>query len=147
MKKLNTTDELEYLKLLAATPEYTSLLTTLKDTFNIIYARSQVVLSLTTICLTITGFSGPRIAAASQYAKFFIIFGLSFVLLSTLVLFMGPLHIQWITRYKAETIEETLVKLIRRRNIRTIKYRVAIMFLGIGLTGYVIALIAFLFQL
>jgi len=147
MKKLSPQEELSNLISIVENETHEKILNNLKESFNTLYTRSQVLLSLTTICLTITGFIGPKIARSGHLSKFFIIFGLIFVIMSTVILFTGPLYIQWISRFKADTFEETVICQIKRRNKRTIKYRIAKLFLAIGLTGYVISVISYLQQM
>ncbi len=60
MKKLNTQEELAYLKSIYSNPDIEKILHNFKETFSTLYTRSQVILSLTTVCLTITGFLGPK---------------------------------------------------------------------------------------
>ncbi len=147
MKKLSPQEEFSNLTSIVEDESQEKILNNLKESFNTLYTRSQVLLSLTTICLTITGFIGPKIASTGQLAKFFIIFGLAFVIFSTVILFTGPLYIQWISQFKADTFEETVIHQINRRNNRTIKYRIAKLFLAIGLTGYFISVITYLKQM
>ena len=147
MKKLSPQDEFSHLISIVENETQEKILNNLKESYNTLYTRSQVLLSLCTICLTITGFIGPKIASANPLSKFFIIFGLTFVILSIVILFTGPLYIQWISQFKAETLEKTVIYLIKRRNKRTIKYRIAKLFLAIGLTGYVISIISYLQQM
>ncbi|MEI6891765.1 MAG: hypothetical protein V5783_06295 [Pontiella sp.] len=144
MKKLNEREELEFLKEIYGAEDYSKLFTVLKDAFTLLQTRSQMLLGLATICLTITGFSGPRMAASNGGSRFFIGFGLTFVMLSVMALVAGPLRLRWMTAWKAEDIERTLLLHLRQRNIRTQFYRVAMVLLLIGLTGYLLSLIFFL---
>ena len=62
------------------------------------------------------------------------------------MILIGPLQLRWGTRRCADTIHDSLVLLIDRRNSRTSKYHLASAFLVIGLTGYVGSVIGYLFQ-
>ena len=147
MKKLTPQEEFSNLLTIVEDESKEKILSNLKDSFNTLYTRSQVLFSLTTICLTITGFIGPKIASSGLSAKIFIIVGLIFVIMSTVILFTGPLYIQWLSQFKAETFDQTVIFQIKRRNNRTIKYRLAKLFLAIGLTGYFISVISYLKQI
>jgi len=146
MKILAPSEELAFLKSIAGDPEKERIIDVLKEGFNTLSTRSQVLLSLTTICLTITGFLGPKLAQANIISKIFIIIGLAFVTMSTLYLFTGPLFIQWMTREKSDTFDKTITKLIERRNLRTRNYRTALRLLAIGLSGYVVSVTAYLIE-
>lgn len=144
MRRLNEKEELEFLKEIHGADDYSKLFGSLKDAFSLLQARAQMLLGLATICLTITGFSGPRMAASNSLSRFFIGFGLTFVLLSVMALVAGPLRLRWMTAWKAEDVEQTLLKHLEQRNIRTKYYRVAMFLLLVGLTGYLLSLIFYL---
>ena len=101
-----------------------------RDAFSTLQNRSHVLLSLVTICLTITGFSGPNIAAAGASSKVAIIIGLCLVLSAGGGLLVGAFDLQWITRYRRASSDETLIRIIERRNRRTRTYRVATLLLA-----------------
>lgn len=144
--KLTPREELRYLYELYGAGDHARIYTILTDALNVLQSRSQMLLSLIAICLTITGFSGRQIAAANLFARIGIGFGLAFVLLSALIILVGPLRIEWATQIRAGNIEESLLLLIERRNKRTFRYHMASIFLIIGLTGYVVSVLEYLFQ-
>ncbi len=144
IEKLTPIQELKYLRDIYGVDQNDKLYTHLADSFKVLQTRSQLLLSLVTICLTITGFSGPKIASSGLVSRYAIVFGLGFVLFSALVLLLGPLQLRWCTQNRAGTIDESLAMLIGQRNSRTTKYHIASTCLIIGLTGYVISVIYFL---
>lgn len=141
---LTPDQELDFLKQIYGSERSDKLIEILTNSFNVLQNRAQMLLSLITITLTITGFSGPRIAESSLVARISIAFGLAFVLISALILMAGPLRINWCTRSKSVDIDQTLVKLIVQRNTRTDRYHLASITLVIGLIGYVSSMISFL---
>ncbi len=147
MRKLTPEEEIEFYKEIIADPQKEKMLGNVRDSFHILYTRSQLLLSLITICLTITGFSGPKIAAANMTSRILIIVGLFFVLLSAIILLSGPLFIKWVHCFRAKTFEETIKALILRRDIRTRKYEIAVYLLVIGLTAYVSSVITYMLNI
>lgn len=143
LKKLNPEQELEFLKEIHG-GDYGKLFGAVKESFALLQTRSQMLLGLATICLTITGFSGPKMAQSNAFSRFFIGFGLSFVLAAVVSTVAGPLRLQWITAWKAGSLDETLIANIQRRDSKTRLYKIAMIFLLIGLTGYLLSLISFL---
>jgi hypothetical protein len=143
MKKLSAMEEVEFLKEIHG-DDYGKLFAAIREAFCILQTRSQMLLGLATICLTITGFSGPRIAASNPFSRFFIGFGLSFVLAAVIAVVVGPLRFRWVTAWKADTLDETLTENIRRRDLKTCWYRIATFLLLTGLTGYLLSLIFYL---
>lgn len=146
LRNLAPEEELKFLQEIYGADNTVAIFERVVGSFAVLQHRSQMLLSLVTICLTITGFSGPQIAASSQLSKICIAFGLSFVLLSAVIVLMGPLVLRWGTRKKAESMEKSLVSLIYRRNRRSRWYHIAAVVLVIGLTGYVGSVLAYLFQ-
>lgn len=144
LNKLTAEQELDFIKQIHGADNYVGLFSAVRDAFTLLQTRSQMLLGLATICLTITGFSGPRMAQSNGYSRFFIGFGLCFVLASVLLLIVGPLRLRWITAWRAESLDETLLENLHRRDFKTRCYSVATTLLAIGLTGYVLSLIFYL---
>jgi hypothetical protein len=143
MKHLSAKEELEFLKEIHG-EDSGKLFAAMREAFAILQTRSQMLLGLATICLTITGFSGPRIAASNPLSRFFIGFGLFFVLAAVIAVVAGPLRFRWITAWKAGSVDETLIKNIERRDSKTRLYGIATFLLLTGLTGYLLSLIFYL---
>lgn len=111
--------------------------------FTTMQTRSQLLLTLGTITLTITGFSGPKIAESSIIARWGLGVGLSLVLVAILVL-LGNLRIHWLSEFLTGDAARDLAAMIRHRNAKTRWYRAQISLLGAGLVFYVGAIIAYL---
>lgn len=110
--------------------------------FNVLQARSAMLLSLVTLCLTISGFSGHRIAAAGTLPAVLLSVGLALVVLSAVLLMLGPMQLRWATRRRCgDSLDELLEALIHLRNVRTRRYHTAVMILILGLSAYVASVI------
>ena len=116
----------------------------IRHQFDVIQARSQLLLTLATLALTITGFSGPKIAQTNAFARYTIAMGISFVLAAVIVLLTGGLRIRWITQFKEDEPHKILSDIIRYRNRKTRLYMWELSLLVIGLAGYVASVITFL---
>lgn len=145
MKKLSCEKELDLL--LGLYENQNKVLDDLRDSFNTLQTRAQLLLGLITICLTITGFSGPRIAESGNLSKVSLILGLCFVLISAIMLILGPLRLQWVTQHWGESNRQSYLDLLMRRNNRTKKYEIASILLLVGLSFYVASVVLFLFSL
>lgn len=143
LKKLSPKEELEFLKEIYG-DDIPMLFSLLRDAFTLLQTRAQMLLGLATICLTITGFSGPRMAASSPWSRFFIGFGLAFVLASVVAIVVGPMRLRWITASRGSTTDETILDNIRRRNFKTKCYQLGTVLLLVGLSGYLLSLIFYL---
>lgn len=141
---LSPQEELANLKNFIMDEQNNLLYTRLTDSLDVLQVRSQMLLSLITIALTITGFSGPQIARSSDIAKVAIIIGLVLVLTSAFILMSGPLKMTWVTRIKYENHDQVLIRLIKLRNKRTLRFYIASFCLVIGLISYVTSVVTFL---
>lgn len=98
---------------------------------SVLVLRTQVMLSLSGIVITVTGFSGRAIAATSLLARVSIVSGLAIVLLAAAVSVWGVLRLRWLTQCLTDDPIETLRAglAIRDRKAR---------FLAVALTLFVI---------
>lgn len=105
----------------------------------VLVLRTQVMLSLSGIVITVTGFSGHAIAATSLLARGSIVAGLFLVLAAAAVAVVGVLRLRWMTQ---ELDGETLDMLTRALAIRDRKARflsVALVFFVTGFALYCLA--------
>lgn len=109
--------------------------------FGVLQSRSQLLLTLATITLTITGFSGPRIAASGAVARWSLVVGLALVLLAVVLILLGTLRIRWMTQLVHDPA--SLAEAIAYRDRKTRKYLLQLAILVAGLTAYVCAVIAY----
>ena len=114
------------------------------DQFAVIQSRSQLLLTLSTLTFTITGFSGPQIARSGLFARNAIVLGLVFVLLSTIEILLGSLRVQWVTQTVGDDPHEVLCRVLTYRNQKTQLYRAELMLLVVGLAIYVSSVITYL---
>lgn len=111
--------------------------------FTVMQTRSQLLLTLATITLTITGFSGPRIAASGLAARWCMGLGLVLVLAGVLVLLVG-LRIRWSTQFAGGEAQTVVVQALRYRNAKMRGYLEQMTLIGAGIAFYVASVIAYL---
>ncbi len=142
---LHETPESEARQLLAQQGErgITGAIDTLMQQFQVLQTRAQIMLTITTLALTITGFSGPKIAAAGLYARTSMVLGILLVLASTLLILGGSLRIQWVTQFKADDDQALVVSVLRYRNAKTKLFFAEICLLVAGLACYVSSVVAY----
>ena len=146
MKRLlNAEDEAREMVGLFRGPEHLGkAIEFLRHHFDVIQARSQLLLTLSTLALTITGFSGPKIAQTNLFARYSMTIGIVFVLVAIIVLLLGGLRIRWTTQFLGGEPEQTLIRIIRYRNHKTRLYFLELALLVIGLTAYVASVVTYL---
>ncbi len=117
---------------------------TINQQLQVLQTRSQLLLTLATLTLTITGFSGPKIAQTNALARGTMAGGLVLVLMATVLVLLGALRIHWITQVQAETDRETLTAILGYRNRKTALYRAQLVLLVLGLASYVTSVVTYL---
>ncbi len=105
----------------------------------VLVLRTQVMLSLSGIVITVTGFSGRAIAQTSLLARASIVGGLFLVLAAAAVAVAGVLRLRWITQ---ELGGEPLVVLERGIAIRNSKSRFLSVALTLFVTGFALYCVA-----
>ena len=115
-----------------------------QDQFNVIQARSQFLLTLGTLTLTITGFSGPKIAETNLFSRYAIAVGIFLVLCSILMLLLGTNRIRWVSQVRDDDAQLTLAAILRYRNRKTRFFQIELYLLVTGLSCYVASVISFL---
>lgn len=123
---------------------FTKILDVIRHQFDVIQARSQLLLTVGTLALTITGFSGPAIARSGVFARYSMAVGIVFVLAAIVVLLTGGLRIHWITQFQSTDHRQILIDIIRYRDRKTKLYMLELTLLVIGLSFYVASVVAYL---
>ena len=111
--------------------------------FAVIQTRSQLLLTLATLTLTITGFSGPHMASSGWQARIGMALGLVLVL-AGVILLLATLRTTWLTKLVEPDPASSLARMIAYRDSKTRVYRWQLILLSLGLSSYVFAVIAFL---
>ena len=112
----------------------------LERQLNVLVLRSQVMLSLSGIVITVTGFSGRAIASTSPLAQLCIAGGILIVLCSAAVAILGVLRLRWLTQ---ELDDEPIVTLLRGLEVRDRKaksLRAASVLFVLGFALYCVAI-------
>ncbi|MFO0616931.1 MAG: hypothetical protein U0414_30330 [Polyangiaceae bacterium] len=107
--------------------------------FGVLVLRTQVMLSLSGIVITVTGFSGRAIAATGVVARVCIVAGLVLVLAAAAVAMAGVLRLKWITEILEEDALATLRKAIAIRNKKSAFLQAAVTLFIVGFSLYVAA--------
>lgn len=109
---------------------------------SVLVLRTQVLLSLSGIVVTVTGFSGRTIAQTSEVARWLIAAGIVVVLLSAATAIGGVLRLRWLTQALdgASMNETTLVRMLGDRDAKARFLNVALVLFVVGFSCYCIAI-------
>lgn len=109
---------------------------------NVLHLRAQVITSLASVVVTVTGFSGRIIAGANLFGQVTIVAGISVVLASAIWTMAKVMPIKWITKdLLGNSPLEALESIIDRRNRKTRSYQQGgvVLCVGIALYGMAVA--------
>jgi ATP/ADP translocase len=102
--------------------------------------RAQVMLSLSGIVITVTGFSGRAVAETNNFARLSISAGIIVVLFSAAVAIAGALRLRWLSQLIADDPLETLTRALSLRNRKSRYIGVAAGLFVTGFAMYVLAI-------
>lgn len=105
----------------------------------VLVLRTQVMLSLSGIVITVTGFSGRAIAETSALARGSIVSGLLIVLAAAAVAVWGVLRLNWITQELTPDARLTLERGLTLRNRKARFLTVALSLFVVGFSLYCLA--------
>jgi hypothetical protein len=107
---------------------------------SVLVLRTQVMLSLSGIVVTVTGFSGRAIAQTSDLARYSIAAGILVVLSSAAVAIWGVLRLHWLTQAIEEDTIAMLQKGIEIRDAKSRFLRLALVLFVGGFSLYCFAI-------
>lgn len=107
------------------------------EQFTKLQNRSQILLTVATIALTVTGFSGSKIAATGIIPRVLIVVGLVFILAGIIVILGQTLSLKWATQIRLPSHEKTLEAIILHRNKKSHTYCTALLLVVTGLCLFV----------
>lgn len=107
---------------------------------NVLVLRTQVMLSLSGIVITVTGFSGRTIAQTSELARNLVATGIVVVLGAAAVAIGGVLRLRWLTQEMSDDTEATLERMLDLRDQKARYLNVALLLFVVGFACYCIAI-------
>lgn len=107
---------------------------------SVLVLRTQVMLSLSGIVITVTGFSGRTIAQTSEVARLLVAAGILIVLLAAGVGIGGVLRLRWLTQELTEDTEQTLTRMLTIRDSKSRYLAAALVLFVVGFACYCVAI-------
>ncbi len=108
--------------------------------FSVLVLRTQVMLSLSGIVITVTGFSGRSIAQTSELARNLVAVGILVVLAAAAVAIGGVLRLKWLTQELTDDPEQTLIRMLDRRDEKSRYLNVALVLFVSGFACYCVSI-------
>lgn len=111
-----------------------------QDQLSVLVLRTQVMLSLSGIVITVTGFSGKAIAQTSELARVLVASGILIVLAAAAVAIGGVLRLRWLTQELTDDFEQTLVRMLSMRDQKSKYLTAALVLFVVGFACYCVAI-------
>jgi hypothetical protein len=105
----------------------------------VLVLRTQVLLSLSGIVITVTGFSGRAIAQTGALARGCISLGIVIVLAAAVTAIAGVLRLQWLSQLMGADALANIVRGIEIRNRKSRFLAVSLILFVTGFSFYVVA--------
>ncbi len=116
----------------------------LERQLSVLVLRTQVLLSLSGIVITVTGFSGRAIAETSMLARVCISVGIGVVLAAAATAIAGVLRLRWLSESLGPDPLENILAGLAVRNSKARFLNASLLLFVIGFTFYVVAIIQLL---
>lgn len=107
---------------------------------SVLVLRTQVMLSLSGIVITVTGFSGRAIAQTSELARTLVAAGILIVLSAAGMAIGGVLRLRWLTQELTDDTEQTLVRMLSIRDTKSRFLSAALVLFVAGFGCYCVAI-------
>lgn len=112
----------------------------LERQLGVLVLRTQVMLSLSGIVITVTGFSGRAIAQSSLLARLCISIGILIVLAAALTAIAGVLRLSWLTQLLGADVTTTLERGLALRDRKARWLATAMVLFAVGFSFYCVAI-------
>ena len=112
----------------------------IQQQLSVLVLRTQVMLSLSGIVITVTGFSGRTIAQTSELARNLVATGIMVVLGAAGVAIGGGLRLKWLTQEMTDDTEQTLVRMLDMRDQKARYLNASLLIFMVGFACYCIAI-------
>lgn len=107
---------------------------------SVLVLRTQVMLSLSGIVITVTGFSGRTIAQTSEVARVLVAAGILIVLVAAASAIVGVLRLRWLTQELTDDVEQTLTRMLDIRDAKSKYLSIALVTFVVGFACYCVAI-------
>ena len=107
---------------------------------SVLVLRTQVMLSLSGIVITVTGFSGRTIAQTSEVARGLVAAGILVVLAAAATAIGGVLRLRWLTQELTDDVEATLTRMLEIRDAKSRYLGFALLLFVVGFACYCVSI-------
>jgi hypothetical protein len=114
----------------------------LSGQLGVLKSQANTLMGLAGLTITVTGFSGHLMVRAGPLSWIPMVAGIAAVLVAIAVTLRTLMHLRWVSQDLSPDLHQTALATIERRDDEQRALRVAGVFLGLGLAGYLLAVVA-----
>ena len=112
------------------------LLTYLSGQLSVLKTQAQMLLGLSSVAITVTGFSGAHMIRAGRPAALLMVVGIAFILAAATLCIRTMGVIRWVTQDLEDDLAVTAQVVLTRRNRQHARLQVASYLVAAGLASY-----------
>ncbi|TNF30093.1 MAG: hypothetical protein EP329_14260 [Deltaproteobacteria bacterium] len=101
--------------------------------------QAQTMLGLCGLIITVTGFSGPRMAESSSLSAWAMVSGIALTLVGAIISLAVLIQIRWVSDQLDGDLVATAARILRRRDSQHRRTTVAGAFVAAGLAAYLLS--------
>ena len=117
------------------------LLALLSGQLSVLKNQSQMLLGLSGLCITVTGFSGHNLVRSGPLGAITMAGGIGLILCGVVITLYAMAGLRWVTQDLASDVETTLQRVIPRRNAQQRALGLATGLAAVGFALYVVSVI------
>ncbi|MCA9551646.1 MAG: hypothetical protein KC933_16535 [Myxococcales bacterium] len=115
------------------------LLTYLSGQLSVLKTQAQMLLGLSSVAITVTGFSGAHMIRAGRPAALLMVVGIAFILAAATICIRSMGVIRWVTQDLDDDLTKTAQVVLTRRNRQQGRLQIASYLVAVGLAAYLAA--------
>lgn len=113
----------------------------LSSQLSVLKTQSQMILGLSGLVVTVTGFSGHNMVRGGVWSTTAMIVGIAFVLIGVVTTLRVSARLRWVSHDLEDDLVATTLTVIRRRDAQSRALMVAGAFVGAGLGAYLVSVV------
>jgi len=116
-----------------------ALVTFLVSQLTAVRQQAQTMLGLCGLIITVTGFSGPRMAESSRLSAWAMVSGIGLTLVGAVISLVVLIQIRWVSDQLDDDLVATATRIIHRRDRQHFRTTIAGAFVAAGLAAYLLS--------
>lgn len=113
----------------------------LSNQLAVIKGQAQMLMGLCGLTITVTGFSGHHMVRGGALSTLAMVLGIVLILVAVVLTLRTLAKLRWVSQDLSDDLVATATSVIVRRNREQRSLQMAGVFVGLGLAGYLVAVV------